>query len=178
MTSYTPTGPFTDASAPGVSSAFLNALEQYLGYAANTLITAPSDGTLQLAKSPTTFNGNVGGTASCYTPIWGSSLKLLVITCGSYNSTGTPSFALPTSLARGIAFFGDPNSSGLTFGMNNGGGGISWTIITGLAGGGGSSTTGTSLFRNSIATVPLTISNVVLGSTSSASQGTFVLIGT
>lgn len=58
MTKYLPFGPYTNGQAPGIQAAFLNAVEQYLGYAADSNITSDGNGNETL-KSVTFTHGRV-----------------------------------------------------------------------------------------------------------------------
>lgn len=49
MTKYAATGPFTNGVAPGISATFLNNVETFLGYAADTNITTDGSGNLTVA---------------------------------------------------------------------------------------------------------------------------------
>lgn len=51
MAKYTPTGPFTNNTTPGINSTFLNNVETFLGYAADTNITADGSGNLTMASA-------------------------------------------------------------------------------------------------------------------------------
>lgn len=58
MTSYPKSGPFTNGQAPGITASFLNLLEQYLGYAADSNITTDGSGNMTV-KSSTFTHGKI-----------------------------------------------------------------------------------------------------------------------
>lgn len=77
MTKYPSSGPFVNGQAPGISASFLNSIEQYLGYAADSNITTDGNGNLTLPSVKVTtvlrlltgtltrvsfFSGSGGGT--------------------------------------------------------------------------------------------------------------------
>jgi len=95
---YTQYGPFTDNAAPGISSAFLNALETFLvgensaSYDANV----SSDGsgnvsmqTLKLNLTGITVSGTTSGTATLYQFLQGTIKAFYLYYNGYRNSTAT-----------------------------------------------------------------------------------------
>ena len=50
MTKYSLTGPFTNGTSPGISATFLNNVETFLAYAADTNITTDGSGNLTVAS--------------------------------------------------------------------------------------------------------------------------------
>jgi hypothetical protein len=74
MTLYTPTGPWTNGSSPGISAAFLNALEQWLAYAADSNITSDGSGNLSIVN---TGHFRIGA----FNVLWSPSSGDLFINC-------------------------------------------------------------------------------------------------
>jgi len=95
---YTQYGPFTDAAAPGISAAFLNALETFLvgensaSYDAN--VSADGSGnvsmqTLKLNLTGISVAGTTSGTATLYQFLQGTIKAFYLYYNGYRNSTAT-----------------------------------------------------------------------------------------
>ena len=65
MSSYPLTGPFSNGSSPGISATFLNNLETYLAYAADSNITADGSGNLSIVN---TGHYQIGGINVMWSP--------------------------------------------------------------------------------------------------------------
>src|SRR5437899_5709471 len=106
---YTKTGPFTNGAAPGISAAFLNAMEtfQFAGWF-DSLITSDGSGGLAAVKQTLTgptnnnmagvsVNGQTSGSATMYQYMQGSASKKTIINLANYRITANQTLALPTA---------------------------------------------------------------------------------
>lgn len=113
--SYTPTGPFTNGGAPGISSQFLNAIETFLeavnGAATDSLVT--TDGSGNLTFSGATANKfQLSGTGAIIGLLAGSISRISFFS-GTGNATvnhglgATPTFCI-IMYAGSTSAFGSP----------------------------------------------------------------------
>ena len=104
MTSYPKTGNFNPGAAPGITASFLNNVEQWLGYAADSAIT--SDGSGNMTARSMTFNrGSIfeisffGGNGTQSNVVHGCSgipdLLIVMYTPAGHTSFGTEPTVIP-----------------------------------------------------------------------------------
>ena len=130
-----------------------------------TRLTLSNDGLIIPSGNATTVNGSVSGSVTFSTPIWGPAFKIGLISMANYQNANTVLFTFPSTFARGVYISGDETSvTPANFWQINGSN-VTTTVITGLASGGGSSTTVTSFHQNSIGTIATTIGSLLIGNT-------------
>ena len=99
---YTPSGPFTNGAAPGLSASLFNNLEAYIAWAEGD------------ASAQVTVTGTTAGSATCYQFLQGGLKGFFLYFNGYRNSTATEQLlALPvgfTTYAGWIAFGGIPQT--------------------------------------------------------------------
>ncbi len=89
---YTPTGPFSNGLAPGLSSTFFNNIEAWIAIVDN------SPGTV--------LNGSTAGTATLYQPFQGVFKLVIVKEIGFRNGGGsTQTLAIPTPFTATVLCF-------------------------------------------------------------------------
>src|SRR5258706_5611183 len=89
---YTPTGPFSNGIAPGLSSTFFNNIEAWIAIVDN------SPGTV--------LNGSTAGTATLYQPFQGVFKLVIVKEIGFRNGGGsTPTLAIPKPFTATALWF-------------------------------------------------------------------------
>ena len=105
---------------------------------------------LHTNSSNNAHNGSVAGSVNFYTPIWGTSFKVLLVTFGGYNSASNFSFTLPLTIGRGLWFSSYNGSSTCAFG--------SVDVATGLGSGTarGGDIGETQIFANSFGSIQVT----------------------
>lgn len=122
---YTPTGPFNTGGAPGINAPFLTELE---GWVAN--FDAPT---------PVILNGATSGTATLYQNMTGT-VKLVIVVCSSFRNGGgsNQNLAIPVPFTQGFQVqSGDIPAISFVQSSSV----KNFTVITGLASGGGSNST-------------------------------------
>lgn len=82
--SYTPTGPWTNGGAPGISAAFLGNVETWIGQVDNTTTVVAT--------------GSVSGTATLYQFLQGV-VKGAVVVFSNYKSAAAQTLALPVAFS-------------------------------------------------------------------------------
>ena len=131
MGSYTNTGPFTNGTSPGISAAFLNNIETWIGQVDNT--------------TAVTVSGSTSGSVSLYQPLQGV-IKMVVMYFSNYKDSGTHNLTLPVAFASGgiVITGGVGSASGGTdggFTMRIGASDQTLQVITALAAGNAGSAT-------------------------------------
>lgn len=139
MTLYQQYGPFTDGSAPGINSTFLNSIETFL------LSVAP--GSVNTPMTPVVTNGTSGGTITIWTFFGGTPsssvaniYKLIMVYFYQYqnSTTSRQRITLPVPFATGgIAQVGGihvPTSGTGIYTIDNipGSGGHNWNVFNGF----------------------------------------------
>lgn len=108
MTKYSATGPFTNGTSPGISATFLNNVETFLGYAADTNITTDGSGNLTVAS--TTFtHGTLTRIA------FGFSAVVTTGTTITHNLGVNPACVLMLPSAAGITCYASSTVTTTTF---------------------------------------------------------------
>lgn len=74
------------------------------------------NGQLQLNQAGTAVSGSVSGTCTFYAPLWGNSLKVLIVSLNNYQSAGVASFNLPSAITFYMGMVSNLGAS-QTFGM-------------------------------------------------------------
>ncbi len=130
FTPYSPTGPFTNGGAPGISAAFLNEEERILklinALACDANVSSDLAGNASLASllltgNVQTINGTSGGTVTLYQPMTGSGLKIVIASFNNYNNTTTTrqQFTFTNAFTSGAFYWvgavTNPNTSGIYF---------------------------------------------------------------
>jgi len=129
---YTPTGPFSNGIAPGMSAAFLNNIEAWIALIDNS--------------TPITITGGTNGTATCYQPLQGT-LKVVYISEASFRTGGAnQDYTLPTPFNTGCMFWCTDVD---TFSFRNAGGTNNADVLTAIASGGGTLTSVGNVSANS-----------------------------
>ena len=130
-----------------------------------------------------TQSGSGSGTLTLWMPLQGSALKLVIIIWNNYQDASNRSFALPTAFVNNALII-IPNDIGIT-----GNGGVqlligstaqSLQVVSAIAAAGGSGTTQTTIFKNSIAGIDLNsaaIDHVQVLSSTAAHHGIAFIIG-
>jgi hypothetical protein len=108
MTKYSATGPFTNGTSPGISATFLNNVETFLGYAADTNITTDGSGNLTVASIAFT-HGTLTRIA------YGFSAVTTGGTTITHNLGVTPSAVLTTTSASAVTCFVNSSMTSTTF---------------------------------------------------------------
>lgn len=158
MVTYTATGPFTNSNPPGISAAFLNAVETFLSTGwfdsnftndGSTNLTANSYIAPFFKANPsgTVLNGSTAGTATLYQPERGTWKEIFIVLSGFRNTGGTvQTIALPVAFTTFVRV-----ETGALFSIQLLVGGSAQTInvVTALAGGGGSTNGQTTISANS-----------------------------
>lgn len=124
---YSKTGPFVNASAPGISATFLNNVENTLT-AINSAATdshVTSDGTglvtlpgLNVNATAVTINGATAGSITLYQPMRGPVFKVVIMRLTGFRNNGghTQGIVLPSAFTgRSKVWFGDLPSTGVSF---------------------------------------------------------------
>lgn len=136
-------------------------------------------GTIEFGKSAVSVNGSVSGTASLFTPVWGGSLKIAILTMSGYNSVNIPTFLFPSSANFGLFYVGNIGAS-MTFAWFNGGAIQTVDILTFLGTGGsaGSSGSATNIHGNAIGQLLSVADRVIMGDTGGSSHtASIIFIG-
>ncbi len=142
------------------------------------LVSTDSSGTLQLSKANTAFNGSISGSTNIYTPVWGTSLKVMVIAFNNYNSANAISFTLPTTMSRGWIFVGNQGGGAVTSTFKNGGSAVNVRLVTTLGGAAaGATTTASNMFQDSIASIISTVDTWTMTATGGATSSAIVCVG-
>jgi hypothetical protein len=81
-------GPFNNGASPGISAAFLNALETFL---------------LSLKPATASVNGQTSGTATLYEYVFGITTKKVVINLVNYRNSSAQNLVLPTAFTSKAA---------------------------------------------------------------------------
>ncbi len=150
-------------------SAAIATFNDTAGLALNVGQFAPNMGALA------TVNGNVSGTVTLFTPIWGSALKVLIVSFNGFNDTLGFSTTLPSpAISRG--FYACGNIGTATCGMWNNGVAQTLSQISAIGTGAGSSVGTTTAKANSIGQL---VSGANQFNASNGNFGTtvFILIG-
>jgi hypothetical protein len=88
MSSYTPTGPFSNGTSPGLSAALFNNIEAWIAQVDNTPVT--------------TLTGS-SGNAKLYMPLQGNYKVAMIVLNGYQNTSGSvQTLALPTSFVTSV----------------------------------------------------------------------------
>src|SRR5260221_5489521 len=131
---YSPTGPFTNGSSPGLSAALFNELERWLAQVDNA--------------AATTLSGTTG-TATAYMPFQGPHYKKVLLWLNGFQNTSgsTTNLALPTAFTSG----GKDETGNLhIIGMWVGSTAQTLNIITSIAAAGGATATRTYIKDKSV----------------------------
>jgi hypothetical protein len=182
---YTQYGPFVNGQSPPINASFLNGVESYLALI-NTLaidanISSDGNGAATLAKlainsASTILNGSTQGTATLYQPLSGTLKLVMCYLNGFRNGGGTAqTLAIPTPFLTSFRWWtGDINP--LTFVGST----VSRTanIITGLAAGGGATTSQTTVNSHSFGGVNAAVDTISFNSgEASTHTGLILLVG-
>lgn len=115
-TTYTNAGPFNPGTSPGISAAFLNAVETMLhagwfdsaitsnGSGIETALGFIANGAIQPNPTAVTQNGQTSGTASLY-QIFTGTIKMAVGVLSNYQNTAAQEMLLPTAFTTTAMFF-------------------------------------------------------------------------
>ncbi len=173
----TPDGGLSTVVSPPFSS-FGGALAIYGFNPTNPLVSGfYSDGTMSIQGTPQGANGSVAGTATFLTPIWGTSLKIAMITFGGHKSASTPSFTLPSTIGRALGLNMSNNTSNVAIRTGGTTNNIA-SLNALLAGGGGTFATAGAWGSGAIGYIGTTSDNLLIGSTGgTVVNGAFVLVG-
>lgn len=131
---------------------------------------------LENAAPVFTHNGSTSGVLNIYTPIWGSGLKIMVLTVSNYVDTGVQSYNFISAISFGIGIaMGLGASATCAFYKS----GVQQTeqVITSLSGTGGGSAGETAIHSNSIYAVLTGATQVQFSTVSSAITGLVILVG-
>ena len=180
---YTPTGPFVNGGAPGISAPFLNNMENYLQLlrTADVNITANGAGlltalALAINTPPVTITGNTAGTATLYQVLQGT-VKLAVLSMNGYrNNTGTEQviyFPVPYS-NKAVVITGATQSLHSYYGGNQQNNTI--RCFTGLVAGGGSSSIQSNINQYSIGIFTNNFDAIGLGTSQSTTYNDIMVI--
>ena len=85
MSGYTKTGPFVSGGAPGIDYVFLNNVETYLAYAADSAITTNGSGVLTMSGLVVNGNATINGSI---TSTGGSITVSSIVVSGNCSVTG------------------------------------------------------------------------------------------
>lgn len=137
MTSYTPSGPYNDGTAPGLDASLFNNIENFL--------VSTNPGAVNTAMSPVTYGGISGGSITIW-QFFGSTssssvaniYKLILMYFNQYHNSTTSRqrITLPTPFTTGgIAQVGGvvvPTTGGIYTVDNTGTGGHNWNVFNGF----------------------------------------------
>lgn len=138
--------------------------------------TDTHNGLIAPANAGTAHAGSVGGTLTFYTPIWGASLKILLMTSNAYNSASTFTFIFPNAMTFG--FFATGSGSDMTYSFNlSGGGSATESDITALSSSGGTSSPVTTFPANGIGQIIANVDRIVVSATTGAHTNFAFMIG-
>ena len=130
---------------------------------------------LECNVASTNVVGSASGSATLFVPIWGSALKIVIITFNAYQSVNPISFALPGSMSWGMFIAGNYGALTITPQLN----GVASTIeiITGLAAAGGTSAGQNAIDKNSLGSITGVCNQLLISTVGSNVGRQFVLIG-
>lgn len=143
-----------------------------------TAAAANFSGLIQPNQIGTSVNGSIAGFVAFDAHIWGSGLKILIITIAGFNSATIAQFNFPSTLSHGVAFMGNLGST--TWGIFSGVGAQTLAQVTslGVAGAAGASTGETTLHGNNLVWFEgITGTNIQIGTTSGAITASGIVIG-
>ncbi|SRR6266487_336304 len=189
---YTAFGTWSNGGAPGISSAFLNALESFLvlinsaatdanvssdGSGNQTLVSLIAAGNLQINTAASTLSGSTAGTLTLYEPLRGSALKAALVYFSGFRNNGgsTQTLALPTAfVARSRLWCGDLPSTGIQ--LTSSGSAVNIAVVTALASTGGTATNVSTLKAVSTGEVLSAFDTISIPSGGSGTTDSFLLI--
>lgn len=159
--SYTPTGPWTNGGAPGISAAFLGNIENWITQVDNTTSVSVS--------------GSVSGTATLYQFLQGV-VKGAIVVLSNYKSSGSQTLALPVAFSTTSYWWTTDFQSGKIEALLSGSA-QTFSVITALALGGGTESPQTFLESFSQGQCRSGFDTVRITSTSGGAGGLTVIFG-
>lgn len=139
------------------------------------------DGTVaipQLLKAnvaATSHAGSVNGTAQLSVPVWGTALKIVILTFNAYQSAASFTFSLPGTISYALFIAGNYGAETVTPQLN----GVASTvsIITALAASGGTSGGQNVIDKNSIGELAGAANQLLISSNAAQVSRQLILIG-
>lgn len=141
----------------------------------NGALATDGAGNFTALGSGTTFGGATSGTFTAFFPIWGTGLKVMVLTFANYNNaSGTTTVSFPSSVGRGVWLAGWGTVGFCT--MKNSGTGVNVNVILTLAGTGGTDGSQANISHDSVGWLKGTANQIGV-TFNTATDGALLFVG-